>query len=470
MINAAMANSGLCSQPGNPVASVQVNPEKAYAFVEFRTAEEATAGLVLDGTVVHGHSLRFKRLRDYQAPSLADAQAELFKACLVEQATGVPLGAPSVSVPKKVYIGGIPPFVEEEQLKELVAPFGAIKALDLIRDAQTHAPKGFAFCEFMESEAADRACEALNGLKLGSKNLVVQPAASASKPPKGSVAPISSVAAAAIPALIGLTGPGGAAAAAIHALPPALLTQFQNPPASTLLNLGVPAGPMISTMVTFHEKEAPLQPTPVLALTNMASNEELNDGEFYAGLIDDVRDECTAHGKIVTIHVPRVRRRVVPGHHQLHCDLRGAGRVFVEFESAANAESALRALSGRRYNGRAIMAKFISLEEYHSMVEQNEAQLAQAHERYLVELRQKQEEAAAAAMAVDPSKRPNYYLTGTQQLSLPPPPPTSSSHFQQDEGIPPPPPPTEQPPPPPPQDEPDSGDVAPPPPPPGSQW
>ena len=40
--------------PGRPVLSVYLNMEKRFGFIEFRTVEEATAALGLDG-IVYGY-------------------------------------------------------------------------------------------------------------------------------------------------------------------------------------------------------------------------------------------------------------------------------------------------------------------------------------------------------------------------------------------------------------------------------
>jgi splicing factor U2AF subunit len=226
---------------------------------------------------------------------------------------------------------------------------------------------------------------------------------------------------------MGLAPPSQAIAAAVPAVPPALMAQFHNPPVPTILNLAVPSGPMLSTAAAAQGANDPQPPEQVIVLANIASAEELNDGEFYDNLVEDIREACSEFGRIESIHIPRTRRLVIPGHHQLQCDLAGAGYVFVEFETLSSAAAAFNALCGRRYNGRAVMMKYMPREQYRAMVERNETMLTEAHARYLVEIRTKQEEAAAAAMAVDPSKAPtHYYLTGPggsmagRTLALPP--------------------------------------------------
>ena len=52
--------------PGEPVISSWVSPDGHYAFVEFRTAEEATKGFVLNGFKILGVPLKIGRPKTYQ--------------------------------------------------------------------------------------------------------------------------------------------------------------------------------------------------------------------------------------------------------------------------------------------------------------------------------------------------------------------------------------------------------------------
>ena len=44
IINEAMQNLGVLEEQGNPVVSTWISSDSHYAFVEFRTAEEANIG------------------------------------------------------------------------------------------------------------------------------------------------------------------------------------------------------------------------------------------------------------------------------------------------------------------------------------------------------------------------------------------------------------------------------------------
>ena len=126
--------------PGNPVLAVQCNYEKNYAFVEvchvfpnkalrsppfkFRSAEDATAAMAFDGIIFINGPLKIRRPKDYG---------------------GIDMSAPSVHVPgvvstnvpdsiNKVFVGGLPTYLNEEQVMELLKSFGDLKAFNLVRE------------------------------------------------------------------------------------------------------------------------------------------------------------------------------------------------------------------------------------------------------------------------------------------------------------------------------------------------
>lgn len=63
-----ISNSDTTTQPpaGNCVLGCQINMDKNFAFVEFRSIEHATAAIALDGISCRGQSLKIRRPHDYQ--------------------------------------------------------------------------------------------------------------------------------------------------------------------------------------------------------------------------------------------------------------------------------------------------------------------------------------------------------------------------------------------------------------------
>jgi RNA recognition motif-containing protein len=66
--NAQMMAANLLAAPGPPVISAQINVERGFAFLEFRSTEETTNCLAFDGMIVQGNALKIKRPKDYMPP------------------------------------------------------------------------------------------------------------------------------------------------------------------------------------------------------------------------------------------------------------------------------------------------------------------------------------------------------------------------------------------------------------------
>jgi splicing factor U2AF subunit len=64
--NQQMHLCGLAQAPGNPVLACQINLDKNFAFIEFRSIDETTAGMAFDGINFMGQQLKIRRPRDYQ--------------------------------------------------------------------------------------------------------------------------------------------------------------------------------------------------------------------------------------------------------------------------------------------------------------------------------------------------------------------------------------------------------------------
>lgn len=109
--------------PGEAVKDVTVDMENKFAFVEFRTPDEANAAMGLDGEDVDGHTLKLKPTKEFIGidPALGD---------------GSSFGEERKESPNKLFIGGLPPNLTEEQIMELLKSFGEVKTFQLIKDGE----------------------------------------------------------------------------------------------------------------------------------------------------------------------------------------------------------------------------------------------------------------------------------------------------------------------------------------------
>ncbi|TPX34399.1 hypothetical protein SmJEL517_g02972 [Synchytrium microbalum] len=236
--NASMSAMSMNILPGDPCVSSQMNVEKSYAFVEFRSAQEASAALAFDGIQFSGQALKIRRPKDYAGGGAEEDGVEL---------THIP-GVISTNVadtPNKIFVGGLPTYLNDEQVIELLKAFGELRSFNLVKDGTTNASKGFAFCEYLDIGITDLAISGLNGMELGDKKLIVQRAST------------------------------GAA----------------NRNTGITLNLNAAMGPG--------------DPTPVLLLLNMVSPDELMDAQEYSEIVEDIRDECSKFGNILQVMIPR---------------------------------------------------------------------------------------------------------------------------------------------------------------------
>uniref|UniRef100_A0A4W2D170 Splicing factor U2AF subunit n=1 Tax=Bos indicus x Bos taurus TaxID=30522 RepID=A0A4W2D170_BOBOX len=282
--NAQMRLGGLTQAPGNPVLAVQINQDKNFAFLEFRSVDETTQAMAFDGIIFQGQSLKIRRPHDYQPlPGMSE-----------NPSVYVP-GVVSTVVPDsahKLFIGGLPNYLNDDQVKELLTSFGPLKAFNLVKDSATGLSKGYAFCEYVDINVTDQAIAGLNGMQLGDKKLLVQRASVGAKN-----ATLVSPLARHLPLARGGEGHGSPHARGGHPVTPA-----STPPQSTInqtpVTLQVPG--LMSSQVQMGG-----HPTEVLCLMNMVLPEELLDDEEYEEIVEDVRDECGKYGLVKSIEIPR---------------------------------------------------------------------------------------------------------------------------------------------------------------------
>lgn len=86
--------------------------------------------------------------------------------------------------PDRIFVGGLPYYFTEVQIRELLESFGPLRGFDLVKDRETGNSKGYAFCVYQDIAVTDIACAALNGIKMGDKTLTVRRANQGSAQPR----------------------------------------------------------------------------------------------------------------------------------------------------------------------------------------------------------------------------------------------------------------------------------------------
>ena len=165
----------------DPCISAQVSKDRSYALLEFKTAEDATNAMAMDGMSMEADDttmdttegtngtshkgLEIKRPKDYIVPAVTDE---------TENEAGL-LSELVPDTQNKISITRIPPYLTDDQVRELLSSFGELKNFVLVKDRGSEVSRGIAFCEYMDATGAtDLAVTSLNGMELGDSHLKVQ--------------------------------------------------------------------------------------------------------------------------------------------------------------------------------------------------------------------------------------------------------------------------------------------------------
>ena len=76
----------------------------------------------------------------------------------------------------KLFVGGLPYAIDDDQLKEHFAQIGEVVSATVIKDRDTNRSKGFGFVEMSSEEEAKKAVAELDGKDLNGRTIVVNEA------------------------------------------------------------------------------------------------------------------------------------------------------------------------------------------------------------------------------------------------------------------------------------------------------
>lgn len=232
----------------DPCLSAHIASSKEYAALEFKTPEDATVALAMngismrdDGGAPDRSGLSIRRPKDYITPA-ADENAY----------SGDEVSSVVKDSPNKLSIVNIPTYIEEEQVRELIETMGKLNAFVLVKDNSTDQHRGIAFCEYADNDIVDSVIEGLNDIPLGDGNLKVSRAT------------------------VGLQQTAG-------------------------LDGGVGAISMLAGASASENREH----SRVVCLMNMVTSDELLNDDDYQEIKEDVEEECAKYGKIIEVKIPR---------------------------------------------------------------------------------------------------------------------------------------------------------------------
>lgn len=110
----------------------------------------------------------------------------------------------------------------------------------------------------------------------------------------------------------------------------------------------------------------------ILMMLNMVTPEDLVMDQDYEDICEDIREECGKFGPLEDLRIPRPQKRdrakwgeggpvqLSAADAQRADEAAGVGRVYVKYSNTDSANDALRALAGRSFGGRSIIATLLS--------------------------------------------------------------------------------------------------------------
>lgn len=163
----------------DPCSLAQLSADRSFALLEFKTPEDATVALALDGQSMEAEDsmdvdtangapkgLQIRRPKDYIVPAVVDDPN--YEPGRVSNVV--------IDTPNKISVVNIPPYLNTEQVLELLNSFGEVKAFTLVQDRGTEESRGIAFCEYLDPAATEVAIKGLDGMELGDRALRVRKA------------------------------------------------------------------------------------------------------------------------------------------------------------------------------------------------------------------------------------------------------------------------------------------------------
>jgi splicing factor U2AF 65 kDa subunit len=370
----------------DPVLSVNMNQERHYAFIEFRSVEVTTACLACNGIHMDNDNtatpLVIKRPNDYNSKIAPIVTLDFFKQFDLSK-----LGIVSPFVPDsphKIFVDGLPFHLQDEQVKELLSAFGKLKAFHLVKLSSTSAvTQGYCFVEYVDENIRDIAIMCLNGMDLGGGKKLKAKLASERENGEGAeigtaamsgsiLGTIDAANVTASPVL-----PLGVTSIGVSKAPPimkyvdgvdieALVDVAVGGPGKKIvasipdtydLSSAIPNNTLDIANAALAALAAPvLSPkTRILVLHNMVSEHDFDSEDDYNGLKEEVEEECKKFGNLISLKIPRPTDQY---------PLTALKKIYLEYATTEDAANAEHELSGRKFGESVVVTSFFNESEY----------------------------------------------------------------------------------------------------------
>jgi RNA-binding protein 39 len=338
------------------------NKSKGIGYVEFADPQGVLNALAFNGIAFKGQPLLVQA-------SMAEKNRLAQAAKNVAAASALMGGAAALAVPEtpeptKLICTELHPNISQQDVSDVFSPFGEVLEIIMPTDQASDARLGIAHITYKEAAAASAAQQALNGLELAGKGIVVQLVAEAPPPPPQmlQVPQVPNTLPNMMPnmGMPGMMMPG--MVPGMPAMPgmmmPGMMGMVPGMAMPGMAGGAMPPGAMPTAPAPPGGLAAPGPPSVFVLLRNMFDpdgDDEKNDEHFFDDLEEDVAEEVGKHGSVERCAV-----------------LRGTqGQVVVQFAAESGAAACAGALNGRWFSGKQISAATVEEAEAQQML--NEA-------------------------------------------------------------------------------------------------
>ncbi|KAI1317933.1 hypothetical protein EDD11_007455 [Mortierella claussenii] len=312
---------------------------KGVGYVEFYDEDSVAKAIELTGQkllgipVIAKHTESEKNRLALQAASQAQAAAA---------ESPIPTTPLDLSQ-HRLYVGSVNFDLTEDDLKQVLEPFGPIEFIKLHRDAETGKSKGFAFVQYKNADDAKQAMDRMNGYVLAGRTIKVGLVTE-----KGATTQNNSYqhnnSNGQINNSISIDDSDTAGYAMTSQSRAELMQKLARGDASlgavptTAASVATPA----ATPTSFLQLPV-VMPSRAVLLKNMFTDEDKLEQDWAAGLEEDVKEEAEKSGPVVHVHVEQD----------------SPGEIYLKFDSVQSATNAVQTLGGRFFAGRQIVAAFL---------------------------------------------------------------------------------------------------------------
>jgi len=321
------------------IADKHSKRSKGIAYVEFRNMESVPLALGLNGQKLLGVPIIVQPTQS-EKNKVAAANNLLSKA-----AQG----------PTKLYVGNLHENISEEMLKAVFQPFGRVDLVQIIRDNETNASKGYAFITFAEAQQAKQALDQLNGFDIAGRPIrlnTVSSNAEVSTSALGGPSFLDNEAIERNGIDLGTTGRLQLMAKLAEGTGLKVPSSAQH---ALMVGQQMGLGLQGSQPIPGTTQHQPPVATNCFQLTNMFDPSKESGEGWDTEIRDDVIEECSRHGDV----------------HHVHVDKNSVnGVVYVKCASLDVAAKSVASLHGRYFSGNMITANYVPLQGYNQMFPQ----------------------------------------------------------------------------------------------------